>query len=69
MSRTGVQGFYIAVRSSIEDYNEPKVYFSDKAISFVKNVLKMEPQHLALKLESWVVSGIGEKTMVHARCA
>jgi len=60
MCCTGVQGFYIAVRGSVEDYNEPKVYFSDKAVSFVKNVLKMEPQHLALRLESWAVSGIGE---------
>ncbi|KAH7904481.1 hypothetical protein BJ138DRAFT_1019106, partial [Hygrophoropsis aurantiaca] len=30
-SRLGMEGFYIAVRGSIEDYSEPKIFFSEKA--------------------------------------
>ena len=59
MLRTGAEGFYIAVRGSIEDYHEPKLYFSDKALHFVKEVLEIEPQQLALKFEAWCVSGLG----------
>ena len=48
MSCTGIEGFYIAVRGSVEDYNEPKPFFLDKAFRFVKDVLEIEPQQLAL---------------------
>jgi hypothetical protein len=56
--RTGIEGFYVVVRGSTEDLNEPKMYFSSKAESFVKEVLHLEPHHLGLKLEAWVVSGL-----------
>ena len=58
----------MAVRGSVEDYHEPKVFFSEKAERFVKQVLKLEPRELALKLEAWAVSGIGNKvTPCHIR--
>ncbi|KIK15941.1 hypothetical protein PISMIDRAFT_114259, partial [Pisolithus microcarpus 441] len=56
--QTGLEGFYIAVRGTVEDLSEPKVFFTEKAEKFVHNVLGIEPCHLALHLESWVISGI-----------
>lgn len=64
MSCTGVEGFYIAVRGSVEDYHEPKLFFSDKALRFVKDVLDIEPQQLALKFEAWCVSGLGNNEFI-----
>jgi hypothetical protein len=58
-ARTGVKGFYVAVRGSIEDLSEPKVFFTQKAEKFVKDILNVEPHHLGLKLESFIVSGLG----------
>ena len=66
MSRTGVEGFYVAVRGSVEDYHEPKLFFSDKALHFVKDVLEIEPQQLALKFEAWCVSWLGKKEFISA---
>ncbi|KAH7917654.1 hypothetical protein BV22DRAFT_1135233 [Leucogyrophana mollusca] len=57
-ARTGAEGFYIAVRGSIEDFAEPKIFFTEKAEKFAKAVLDLEPRNLALKLESWVISGL-----------
>ena len=62
---TGIEGFYIAVRGSIEDHNEPKLFFSDKALRFVKEVLEVDPRQLALKLEVWCVAGLGEKEILY----
>lgn len=64
MSRTGIEGFYMAVRGSVEDYHEPKLFFSDKALQFVKDVLGLEPQQLSLKFEAWCVSGLGKNGFV-----
>ncbi|KAI5988572.1 hypothetical protein EDD15DRAFT_2172349, partial [Pisolithus albus] len=36
----------------------PKVFFTEKVEKFICNVLGIEPRHLALRLESWVISGI-----------
>lgn len=58
-ARTGMQGFYVAVRGGIEDLAEPKMFFTEKAQKFVSNVLGVEPQHLGLKLEAFVVSKLG----------
>ena len=62
MSCTGIEGFYVAVRRSVEDYNEPKFFFSNKALRFVKDVFEIKPQQLALKFEAWCVSRLGELT-------
>jgi len=56
---TGIQGFYVAVCGSIEDFSEPKVFFSDTAMKFVCDVLNIEPRLLALKLEAWSTTGLG----------
>ncbi|KIK16348.1 hypothetical protein PISMIDRAFT_15884 [Pisolithus microcarpus 441] len=58
-AQTGLEGFYIAVHGTVEDLSEPKVFFTERVEKFVRNVLGIEPCHLALHLESWVVSGIG----------
>jgi hypothetical protein len=62
-ARTGTEGFYVAVRSSVEDLSEPKLFFTEKAEKFVKEVLDVEPRHLGLKLESYIVSGL--RTFCH----
>ncbi|KAG1724889.1 uncharacterized protein EDB91DRAFT_1255027 [Suillus paluster] len=51
-------GFHMAVHGSIEDLSEPKIFFTQKAEKFVQDVLKVEPRHLGLKLESFIVSGL-----------
>ncbi|KAG1745800.1 hypothetical protein EDD22DRAFT_973002 [Suillus occidentalis] len=59
-ARTGAEGFYVAVCGSIKDLSEPKIFFTQKAEKFVQDVLKVEPRHLGLKLESFIVSGLDE---------
>ncbi|KAF9240486.1 hypothetical protein BU15DRAFT_61487 [Melanogaster broomeanus] len=45
-------------RGGIEDLSGPKLFFSEKAEKFVCSVLDLEPRHLALKLEAFVVAGL-----------
>jgi hypothetical protein len=54
-----MEGFYIAVRGGIEDLSEPKIFFTEKAQKFVSSILRVEPQHLGLKLEAFVVGKLG----------
>lgn len=54
----------MAVRGTVEDYHEPKLFFSEKALRFVKDVLEIEPQQLALKFEAWCVSGLGKDEFI-----
>jgi hypothetical protein len=56
---TGLEGFYVAVRGGIEDLAEPKIFFTEKSQKFVRDVLGIEPQHLGLKLEAFVISKLG----------
>jgi hypothetical protein len=63
--RTGMHGFYVGVRGGVEDLHLPKVFFSEKAESFVKEVLNMDPGHLALKFEAWVISGMAGLSRIH----
>ncbi|KIJ11419.1 hypothetical protein PAXINDRAFT_157328 [Paxillus involutus ATCC 200175] len=60
-----VEGFYIAVRGSVEDHSPPKMFFSEKAERFVCSVLNLEPQCLALKLKSYIVSGLDSMESKH----
>ncbi|KAI6137142.1 hypothetical protein F5141DRAFT_1060031 [Pisolithus sp. B1] len=52
----------------VEDLSELKVFFTPKAENFVQTVLDIEPCHLALRLESWVVSGIDAPTATKYQC-
>ncbi|KAG2135172.1 hypothetical protein DEU56DRAFT_738142 [Suillus clintonianus] len=63
-ARTGTEGFYVGVRGNIEDLSEPKIFFTPKAEKFVKEVLHVEPRHLGLKLEAFVVTGLDENTII-----
>jgi len=58
-SHLGIEGFYVAVRGGVEDLSPPKLFFSKKAEKFVHAVLDLELRHMVLKLESFVVSGLG----------
>ncbi|KAG1737246.1 hypothetical protein EDB19DRAFT_1637254, partial [Suillus lakei] len=57
---TGMEGFYIAVHGGIEDLLEPKIFFTEKAQKFVSSILRVEPRHLSLKLEVFVVGKLDE---------
>ncbi|KAG1795507.1 uncharacterized protein BJ212DRAFT_1306588 [Suillus subaureus] len=48
----------LSVQGGIEDLSGPKLFFSEKAEKFARAVLDLEPQHLALKLEAFVVLGL-----------
>jgi len=48
----------MAVRSDIGHYNQPKQYFSEKALAFFKECLGLDPERVALQFEAWCVSGI-----------
>ncbi|KAG0703206.1 hypothetical protein DFH29DRAFT_981989 [Suillus ampliporus] len=56
---TGLEGFYVAVRGRIEDLAELKIFFTEKSQKFVRDILGIEPQHLRLKLEAFVISKLG----------
>ncbi|KAI6039752.1 hypothetical protein EDC04DRAFT_2603024 [Pisolithus marmoratus] len=60
-SSLGMEGFYVVVHRGVEDLSTPKVFFSLKGDKFVCLVLDLEPRCLALKLESFVVSGLADK--------
>ena len=56
----GIEGFYIAVHGGVKDLSAPKLFFSLKGEKFFHAVLDIEPCHLALKFESFVISGLGK---------
>jgi hypothetical protein len=58
-AQTGIQGFYVAVRQDVEHYHEPKVFATEAGARFMKEILGITQQELVLKLESWVISGLG----------
>ncbi|KAG2121557.1 hypothetical protein BD769DRAFT_1333829, partial [Suillus cothurnatus] len=52
VTRTGLEGMYLAIQGDVEQYHEPKLFYTSKVASFIKDVLGMEPKRFALKLES-----------------
>ncbi|KAF8592324.1 hypothetical protein K439DRAFT_1610151 [Ramaria rubella] len=52
---SGTEGFYMAVRSDVEQLHEPKKYFLTKALTFFQECLKLDPDHVMLQFEAWVV--------------
>jgi len=60
MHRLGIEGFYVAVRGGVEDLSGPRLFFTEKAEKFTHAVLDLEPRRMALKLEAFVVSGLGK---------
>ncbi|KAG2361987.1 hypothetical protein BDR07DRAFT_1584621, partial [Suillus spraguei] len=49
-----MEGFYIAVQGDLEHYHKAKLFLTDKAKSFIRDVLHFEPKLLALKFKPWV---------------
>ena len=43
----------------MEDLSSPKLFFTEKAEKFARTVLDLELRRMALKLEAFVVSGLG----------
>ncbi len=61
MSRTAMQGMYFAVRASTDHYQEPKMFLTSSAESFIREVLGMEPRTLCLRLEAWSVARLADQ--------
>ncbi|KAG1876358.1 hypothetical protein F4604DRAFT_1549845, partial [Suillus subluteus] len=61
-SRTGVEGFYIAVRGDVEHFHEAKIFYTPKAQSFIKEISHLDPKRFALKFESWVTDTRADAT-------
>ncbi|KAG1879872.1 hypothetical protein F4604DRAFT_1679435 [Suillus subluteus] len=61
------EGMYLAVRGDVEQYHEPKLFYTAKVGSFIKDVLGMEPKHFALKVKSWVVGDFDSAGTVNRR--
>ncbi|KAG1724722.1 hypothetical protein EDB19DRAFT_1834054 [Suillus lakei] len=61
--RTSMEGFYITVWGDLEHYHEAKLFLTDKANSFIKDVLHFEPKLLALQFELWVVGNFSAGIM------
>ncbi|KAI6016492.1 hypothetical protein EDC04DRAFT_2608482 [Pisolithus marmoratus] len=57
----GIEGFYVVVHGGIEDPSTPKLYFSEKGEKFFCLVLDLEPCHLALKFEAFIISDLAER--------
>ena len=55
----GIKGFFIAVRGGVDDLSGPRLFFTNKAEKFACAVLDLEPHCLALKLEAFVITGLG----------
>ncbi|KIK33234.1 hypothetical protein CY34DRAFT_18499 [Suillus luteus UH-Slu-Lm8-n1] len=66
-ARTGIEGIYLVVRGDVEQYHEPKLFYTPKIASFIKDVLGMEPKRFALKLESWVVGDFDNTASISQR--
>ncbi|KAG1758949.1 hypothetical protein EDD22DRAFT_783245, partial [Suillus occidentalis] len=58
-SRTGVEGFYVAVCGDVEHFHEAKIFCTPQVQSFVKEVLNLDPKCFALKFESWATGDFG----------
>ncbi|TFK58842.1 hypothetical protein BDN72DRAFT_744131, partial [Pluteus cervinus] len=65
----GVEGMFIATRSSVEDTWNPHAFCTPKAASFCKRVLQREPETLALQVESWSVNAASKlnRSMIYNR--
>ncbi|KAG1724732.1 hypothetical protein EDB19DRAFT_1915398 [Suillus lakei] len=59
---TSMEGFYITVWGDLEHYHEAKLFLTDKANSFIKDVLHFEPKLLTLKFKSWVVGNFSTES-------
>ena len=46
----------MAVRSSTDHHNEPKIFFTQGAANFFRDVLKLDPQEVSLRFEAWVLN-------------
>jgi hypothetical protein len=59
-AQTGLEGMYLTVQGDVKQYHEPKLFYTSKVASFIKDILGMELKCFALKLKSWVVSNFGK---------
>lgn len=55
----GIEGIFIAVRGGVDDLSGPRLFFTNKAEKFARAVLDLEPHRLALKLEAFVITRLG----------
>lgn len=58
----------MAVRTSTEHHNEPKIFFTQGANNFFRNILKLDPRDVALKFEAYVVNKLHAPGTSRTRC-
>jgi hypothetical protein len=66
-AQASIEGFYFAVRQSVEHYHEPKIFITEVGEKFLKEVFGMTPKEISLKLEAWVIGGLGESHPTRSR--
>ena len=55
-----MQGFFVAVRGSPDHLQELKVFCTQGVQSYMREVLKQEPDNLVLRFEAWVINKVDE---------
>ncbi len=56
-----MQLLYVAVRSTVDQVHEPKLFLTAGAESFIREVLGQEPTAFALRFEAWSVSKMADQ--------
>lgn len=64
MFRTGMEGFYVAVRGTTDEYHAPQMYFSEQAKLFFKDFMGVDSHFLALQFEAWTTTGLSKSAFL-----
>ncbi len=55
-----MHGFYVAVRGEADDDPNPQLFFTKRFADFLRDVIGMTPQLVALRAESYIVTGLSK---------
>jgi predicted oxidoreductase (fatty acid repression mutant protein) len=56
-NRTGGEGIYFFVRPNLDQVHAPKVHYTPAVENFFKDTFNVDPEELALRMESYLVRG------------
>jgi hypothetical protein len=56
-NRTGGAGIYVFVRQGLDQVHAPKVHYTPTVENFFKDAFNVDPEELALRMESYLVGG------------
>ncbi|KAI0059811.1 hypothetical protein BV25DRAFT_1918197 [Artomyces pyxidatus] len=69
MNRTGCEVMLVGVRGNAANYQQPHVFVSDRAKSWLKHAYNVEPDDVGLQLEGFAVSNAGKSAPLPAKQA